>query len=120
MNDTSTSVDCGGTANIAFALAEGIGRGFDTFPNLVKRGDFDRLLLRPHSTALQVAGQDLQLMRLGRLLQGLAVLLWAATSLPILWTAVRIGILLFAIFGGVSISQVLRSTIQIGLFWPPR
>src|SRR5262245_11977613 len=45
-----------GMVNLAFALGEGIARGFDTFPNLVKTGDFDRLLLRPRSTALQVAG----------------------------------------------------------------
>ncbi|HZP82029.1 MAG TPA: ABC-2 family transporter protein, partial [Chthonomonadaceae bacterium] len=63
-----------GIANVAFALAEGFGRGFDTFANLVKSGDFDRLLLRPRDTAFQVAAQELQLMRVGRLLQGGAAL----------------------------------------------
>ncbi|HLV80303.1 MAG TPA: ABC-2 family transporter protein [Chthonomonadaceae bacterium] len=106
-----------GMVNIAFALAEGIGRGFDTFPNLVKRGDFDRLLLRPHSTALQVAGQDLQLMRLGRLLQGLAVLLWAALALKIAWTPVRLLLLLLTISGGACLFYglfVLQATLA---FW---
>src|ERR1041385_8113152 len=44
-----------GMIHIAFSLAEGIGRGFDTFADQVKSGSFDRLLLRPRSTAFQVA-----------------------------------------------------------------
>src|SRR5262245_44719414 len=66
-----------GSINVAFALAEGGARGFDVFPQLVRMGDFDRMLLRPRATALQVAGQEVQLMRIGRLVQGLVVLLWA-------------------------------------------
>ncbi len=60
-----------GMINVAFACADGFARGFDIFPQMVKSGDFDRLLLRPRSTALQVAAQELQLMRVGRLMQGL-------------------------------------------------
>jgi len=55
-----------GLVNVAFALAESVGRGFDLFPGMVKGGQFDRLLLRPRSTALQVAACELQLMRVGR------------------------------------------------------
>src|SRR5579883_1427684 len=66
-----------GIVNVAFALGEAFGRGFDVFQDLVKSGDFDRVLLRPRGTAFQIAGQELQLMRLGRLLQGLVVLGWA-------------------------------------------
>src|SRR5947208_3840483 len=59
-----------GVINVGFPLAESAGRGFDTFPDLVKSGDFDRLLLRPRSTALQVAGREFQAMRIGQLTQG--------------------------------------------------
>ena len=38
---------------------------------MVKSGDFDRLLLRPRSAALQLAGQELTLRRVGRV--GLSV-----------------------------------------------
>lgn len=69
-----------GLVNVAFSLADGFGRGFDLFSRLVKSGEFDRLLLRPRSTALQVAGQELTLMRVGRLVQGLAVLRWASSG----------------------------------------
>jgi ABC-2 type transport system permease protein len=106
-----------GMINVAFALGEGIGRGFDTFPALVKSGDFDRLLLRPRSTALQVAGGELQLMRVGRLLQGLIVLLWAAPRLGIDWSVATIALLVAAILGGACLFYglfVLQATLS---FW---
>ena len=50
-----------GMVNITFALADAASRGFDLFGSMVKSGDFDRLLLRPRSTALQLAGQETEL-----------------------------------------------------------
>ena len=92
-----------GMINIAFAIAEGAARGFDTFPNMVKSGDFDRLLLRPRSTAFQVAAAELQLCRGGRLVQGLVVLIWAASALHVPWTAGRVALVLFAVAGGTCL-----------------
>jgi ABC-2 type transport system permease protein len=106
-----------GVVSIAFALAEAVGRGFDTFPNLVRTGDFDRLLLRPRSTALQVAGQELQLMRVGRLLQGLAVLLWAAPAAHVAWSLPKVALIVAMILGGASLFYglfVLQATLA---FW---
>lgn len=106
-----------GIVNLAFALAEGFGRGFDTFPNMVKSGDFDRLLLRPRSTALQVAGQEFQIMRVGRFAQGLAVLGWAITALPQAWTFPKALLLVGVIAGGACLFYglfVLQATLA---FW---
>jgi ABC-2 type transport system permease protein len=106
-----------GMANVAFALAESFGRGFDTFSALVKGGDFDRLLLRPRSTALQVAGQEFQLLRVGRLLQGFAVLIWGMAALNVAWTAPKALLLLAAILGGACVFYglfVLQATM---CFW---
>jgi ABC-2 type transport system permease protein len=106
-----------GMTNVAFALAESFGRGFDTFSTLVKGGDFDRLLLRPRSTALQVAGQEFQLLRVGRLLQGIAVLVWGMAALHIAWTAPKALLLLAAILSGACVFYglfVLQATM---CFW---
>lgn len=106
-----------GMVNVAFALAEAIARGFDTFDRMVKSGDFDRLLLRPRSTILQLAGQELQLLRIGRFAQGLIVLLWAALALDIAWTPAKIAFIVAAILGGASIFAslfVLQATLA---FW---
>ena len=106
-----------GLINVAFALAEATGRGFDTFPNMVRSGDFDRLLLRPRSTAFQIAAAHLQLMRIGRLAQGLIVLLWAGRVLDVVWTWPRIGLTVGAILGGAALFYglfVLQATLS---FW---
>jgi len=106
-----------GMIHCAFAFADGFGRGFDVFPSMVKSGDFDRLLVRPRSTVFQVAARDLQLMRVGRLAQGLLVLLWAVGALGITWTVPLVGLLLAAIAGAACFFVglfVLQATLS---FW---
>jgi ABC-2 type transport system permease protein len=106
-----------GIVNIGFAVGEGVGRGFDIFPNMVKTGAFDRFLLRPRSTALQVAGLELQLMRVGRLVQAVIVLAWAVTVLNLTWDVGRILLLLGAIAGAACLFYglfVLQGTLS---FW---
>ncbi len=76
-----------GIINTAFALSDAAARGFDLFGGMVKNGDFDRVLLRPRGAALQVAGQELTLRRVGRLAQGLIVLGWSASRLGVAWSA---------------------------------
>jgi ABC-2 type transport system permease protein len=106
-----------GLVNIAFALSDAASRGFDIFGNMVKSGDFDRLLLRPRSTALQLAGQELTLRRVGRLAQGLFVMLWGAAALDVVWTVGRVALVLMTIFGGACLFYgiiVLQATLA---FW---
>ena len=74
--------------NIMFSLADLLTRGFEVFgTDFVRTGDFDRVLLRPRAAALQLAGHEVRLSRLGRLLQGLAVLILATSLVPIDWDA---------------------------------
>ena len=69
-----------GMISVTWALSDSLSRGFDTFARTVKAGDFDRLLVRPRSTVLQLLGTELTLRRAGRLVQGLAVLGYASTT----------------------------------------
>ena len=106
-----------GLINISFSFADAASRGFDIFSTMVKSGDFDRLLLRPRSTALQLAGHELTLRRVGRLIQGLAVFSWASYTLDISWSAPKIYLVLIAIFGGACLFiglMVIQATIA---FW---
>ncbi len=106
-----------GMINCAFALADATSRGFDAFHQMVKSGGFDRLLLRPRSTALQLAGQELTLRRVGRFSQGFAVLIYATVALEVQWTPARVGVLIFAILGGACLFYgllVLQATLA---FW---
>jgi ABC-2 type transport system permease protein len=83
-----------GVVNVAFAFTDALARGFDMFGAMfVKTGNFDRLLLRPRSTVLQLAGFEFTLFRVGRLTQGLIVLVWAGHALGLEWTAARVALL---------------------------
>lgn len=106
-----------GMANVSMALATGVSRGFDVFDSMVKSGGFDRLLLRPRSTALQVVAQHLQVSKLGRLLQGLVILIWAITALDVPWGFANSMLLLGAVLGGACLFAgifVLQATM---CFW---
>lgn len=106
-----------GIVNVAFSLSDATCRGFDGFARLLKAGEFDRLLLRPRSTALQLAGQELVLRRVGRLSQALVVLLWSASALGVAWTGPKVVLLIAAILGGACLFYgliVLQATLA---FW---
>lgn len=106
-----------GIVNIAFSISDAATRGFDMFGPMVKAGDFDRLLTRPRSTVLQLAGQELTLRRIGRFLQGLIILIWAANALNIDWTAMKVGLVIFSVFGGAALFAGLIVVQATMAFW---
>lgn len=107
-----------GIVNCAFPLAEALARGFDVFgTEFVKTGDFDRVLVRPRSTLLQIAGYDFQLQRIGRLLQGLIVLGWAIFMLDIDWHPGKVALLLFTFCSGVLFFYALFIFQATLSFW---
>jgi ABC-2 type transport system permease protein len=91
-----------GTGCLAFAVADAFSAGFDRFGEMVKAGDFDRSLLRPRSTALQLAGQELTLRRIGRFSQVLFVFAYAVSVLDIVWTPDKVVLALTSIIGGAA------------------
>lgn len=92
-----------GVVNVSFALADALSTGFDEFSTYVKNGHFDRLLVRPRSPVLQLAGAELALRRIGRLAQGLGILGWAAVALEVSWTPAAIALLCFSLLGGACL-----------------
>lgn len=106
-----------GIIHSSFAIAEALGRGYDTFHRFVVRGDFDRVLLRPRSTVLQVLGFELQLMRIGRLAQALVILAWSAAAVGVRWTPFNVAVLISALLGGVLLFigvMIIQATM---CFW---
>jgi ABC-2 type transport system permease protein len=106
-----------GIISMSFAITEAGQRGFDVFPNLIKSGDFDRILLRPRSAAFQVMGQEFQLMRVGRFMQALLVLIWSAWRLQMPWTPANLMLVLLAIAGGVCLFSGLLVLQATMCFW---
>jgi ABC-2 type transport system permease protein len=107
-----------GAVSTSFAFAEMTSRGFELFgPQFVKTGDFDRILLRPRSEALQLAGFEFGFTSIGRVLQGVLALGIAINLLPIGWSAGRVALLLWAITGGFALFWailILQATLS---FW---
>jgi len=106
-----------GMVHVAFSLSESGARGFDLVHLYVKNGTFDRMLLRPRSTVLQVLGQDFQLLRVGRFAQGMFFLIWGSMKLGIAWTPAKCLLVLLAILGGAALFSglfVLQGTLS---FW---
>lgn len=107
-----------GLSNITFSIADAITRGFDVFGQVfVKTGDFDRLLLRPRSTALQLLGYELRLTRVGRFAQGILVFAMGAAMTHFKFTPAVLAILGFAVVGGAALFSgifILQATLS---FW---
>ena len=88
-----------GLVILGFATAEMTGRGFDLFSRQVRSGDFDRVLLRPRHTVLQVAGAEFAFHGAGRWLQGTAILIWGLVNADVAWNPARVILLAEAIAG---------------------
>ena len=107
-----------GVISVSFALADGFTRGFDVFgEQFVKTGDFDRLLVRPRSTVLQLLGYEFRATRIGRFLQGALVWALGVHLTSIAWTWQVWATLLFAVAGGAALFSgilILQATLA---FW---
>lgn len=92
-----------GIASTAFGISEWIARGFDEFPNQVRRGKFDKILLRPRTAFLQVMGERFQFEKGGRVIVGIACIIIASNSLKIVWSFGTVIITMGSIVGGLLI-----------------
>lgn len=108
---------CFAIIHMAFSLSECFARGFDMFSGLVVKGEFDRLLVRPRSTFVQVLGSKFEFTRVGRLLQSLIVLIWALSNLPIEWGAIKAITLVLMIVSGVFIFTGIYMLAATMCFW---
>jgi ABC-2 type transport system permease protein len=106
-----------GVVNVAMGLSDLSNRGFEQCGTLVRRGDFDRILLRPRGAALQLAGREFALRRMGRVTQGAVVLAWGLARAPAHLGWADAGLLIAAIFGGICVFlglALLQATLS---FW---
>jgi ABC-2 type transport system permease protein len=106
-----------GLISITWSIADAVSRGFDVFGTTVKNGDFDRILLRPRSTIVQLFGHELTLRRMGRFAQGLAVLVFAIKMLDVGWSGPRLVLLALAVIGGVCVFIGLMILEATSAFW---
>ena len=106
-----------GLIGICFAVAEMIGRGFDTFQTSILRGDFDTVLIRPIDTFFQVFSHEFLLRRVGRLAQAVVVFLIANSQLTLTWSAVKTGYLAISLVSGICFFLGLFVIGATTCFW---
>jgi len=108
---------CFSVIHIAFSISECFARGFDSFSGLVVRGEFDRILVRPRSTFMQVLGSKFEFTRIGRLLQGVVVLILAIWNLSIQWNIFKVATLVLMIISGISVFTGIFILAATLCFW---
>lgn len=88
---------------MAFSLAEGIARGFDTFPSMIANGEFDRIMVRPRNEIFQILASKIEFSRLGRLIQSLIIFVYAIPTCGIEWTPDKILVLTLMLISGMIV-----------------
>jgi len=94
---------CYGLAHLSYSASEFFVRGFEHLALLTRRGAYDRFLLRPVDTIVQLLGFEFAFHRLGRVLQAGAVF---AAGLVLLGDRVTLGgtmVLIWGFTGGAAL-----------------
>lgn len=94
---------CFAIIQFGFSFNEVFARGIDRFDNLIIRGEFDRLLLRPKNIILQVLCSDSDFVKSSRMIQALIVLVIALCHLDISWNVMRVITLLLMLLSSCVI-----------------
>lgn len=104
--------------SISFGQAELFGGGIDSFDTIIRLGEFDRVLLRPVGTLVQVCTNEFRLRRLGRITQGVLCSGIALLLLPTLhWTLLKFLALLLGILSGAIIFSAILLLGATLCFW---
>ena len=104
-------------SSISFALTDLLIGHLDQFPQKIRDGNFDILLVRPRGSLFQVVASDFQLRKLGKAAQGTFVLVYALTALQLDWTPGRIALVIVTIPAGIVIFASVWVTGACLAFW---
>lgn len=83
-----------GIVTASYSFTECFARGFDEFPNLIKHGDLDRIMVRPVNVIYQIFGTKIELWKLLKSLMGIVVSIIALLNLHIVWTFTKVVVLI--------------------------
>ncbi|MFJ9526644.1 ABC transporter permease [Streptomyces cyaneofuscatus] len=92
-----------GVSATAFGLCDLLLGSMERLGRRVRDGTLDTLLVRPVPVLAQVAADRFALRRIGRILQGLAVLVYALATLDIAWTPLKVAMLPVMVISGAAV-----------------
>ena len=108
-----------GMTYMAFALSEAYMRVFDTIDRHIRTGEFDRVLMRPRGTFLQVLGSEFQLFRVGRFLNGLLPFVAGVIIVQPRWNFFEWALVIISVaagsltYGGVMLLRAFASFFTV-------
>ncbi len=102
---------------ISFAITDLVIGHLDLFPQMIREGTFDQILVRPLPSLFQVVASDFAVRRVGKVLQGIAVLVFALATLEIDWTLGRALAIPLAIAAGAIIYASVWVALATIAFW---
>jgi len=106
-----------GLSGLAFSIGDVFVSQVETISGHIKAGTFDRFLLRPMGTLVQLSAMEFALRRVGRAIVPVAVLATVVPRLEVAWGVAEVVLGMLALAAGVGIFSsiwVLTSSIA---FW---
>lgn len=88
---------------LCFSFVECFFRGIDQFPKLIKTGQLDSFLIRPRSILTQAICADVEFSKIGRLIVGMAVLIYSCVIQPFAFTPLKVLVLMLMIVCGIVV-----------------
>lgn len=102
---------------MCFAISECFARGFDKFPDMIRTATFDRVLVRPRGTIIQVLGSGFDIKRVSPFLVSCVILIIAIIFGDIVWSFARAVMLFNMIIGGSIIFAGIYMLQATAAFW---
>lgn len=106
-----------GMAHTSFYLADLAVGQLDQLPDLVRSGRLDVLLLRPRRVLFHVLSADVDLRSLGKLAQGVVVLVVGLTRVDVVWDPATVALLGVALVSGAVIYGSVWVVTTSITFW---
>jgi ABC-2 type transport system permease protein len=108
---------CYAVVGTCFAVSTCFARGFDSFDKMIRMAGFDRILVRPRSTILQILGANFDIKRAGHFLQSIVVLVIAIHGADISWSFAKVIMLINMLIGGTLIFSGIYILQAAAAFW---
>jgi ABC-2 type transport system permease protein len=104
-------------ASLAFAIADQTVGNIDALRVHVRSGQLDSLLVRPLALLPQLVSTDVQLRRIGRIVQGIAVLGVAAALVHLAWSVRTVALIVITPLAGAAFFVAVFVTTATIAFW---
>ena len=106
-----------GIAGVAFGITDICVGALDAFPQIIRDGGFDVLLVRPVGTLYQVLAREFAMRRFGKVAQAGAILAYSIAHLHVTWSAPKVAMLASTLVTGPLIFGSVWVMAMTHVFW---